>query len=242
MSHNKAKEFTEISKEDQTKFLEDTVFSNAGVSEESDRRVWDGNGGYDENVPGYLQKLMFYTNNLKPSWTHEMINLGFDILNDANKDNEDISPRAYPLASKCLFNCLGEYPIINKKVCTIGSISPWLETILLYADASVDVLDYNTPVLKDINRPLSVISETKDNIYDVVVSYSSVEHSGLGRYGDDIDPDADFKIMSKIYDMLKPNGFLWLAVPLGSNNKIEWNHHRIYGKYRLLKLIYKFIL
>ena len=217
MTLNKSKEFTEISKEHQTKFLEDTTFTNGEVSDDSDRRAWDGNGEHDKLVPEYLQKLIFYTDTLNPIWTNEMIDLGFDILNDPNKDNEDISPRVYPLATKCLFNCIDEYKLVNKKVSTITSISPWLETILLYAGASVDVLDHNMPVLKDINRSLNVITEAKDNTYDIVVSFSYIQHCGLGRYGDDIDPDADFKIMSKIYDMLKPNGFLWLALPLGSN-------------------------
>ena len=34
--------------------------------------------------------------------------------------------------------------------------------------------------------------------YDAVVTYSSVEHAGLGRYGDPLDPDGDVAAMAPL--------------------------------------------
>lgn len=54
-----------------------------------------------------------------------------------------------------------------------------------------------------------------------------VEHIGLGRYGDPLDPDGDLKAMSELQRVLAPGGQLLFVVPLGQP-KIEYNAHRIY--------------
>ena len=46
--------------------------------------------------------------------------------------------------------------------------------------------------------------------------------------------------MDFFYDILEPDGLLFLAVPLGEANRLEWNHHRIYGIERYKKLIRRF--
>uniref|UniRef100_A0A914XVS8 DUF268 domain-containing protein n=1 Tax=Panagrolaimus superbus TaxID=310955 RepID=A0A914XVS8_9BILA len=75
----------------------------------------------------------------------------------------------------------------------------------------------------------------KDDYYgkfDFIVSFSSIEHSGLGRYGDPIDPIGDIREMNKIHCMLKPKGLLFLGFPVGVD-KVVFNAHRIYGRIRL---------
>ena len=72
--------------------------------------------------------------------------------------------------------------------------------------------------------------------FDVVFSISSFEHDGLGRYGDPINPTGDIEAMINVKSMLKKDGILFLAVPVGVDT-IFWNAHRIYGKHRFPKLI-----
>lgn len=55
-----------------------------------------------------------------------------------------------------------------------------------------------------------------------------VEHIGLGRYGDALDPDGDIKAISELRRVLAPGGQLLFVVPIGQP-KIEYNAHRIYG-------------
>lgn len=55
-----------------------------------------------------------------------------------------------------------------------------------------------------------------------------VEHIGLGRYGDPLDPDADLKAISELKRVLKVGGSLLFVVPIG-NPKIMFNAHRIYS-------------
>jgi SAM-dependent methyltransferase len=55
-----------------------------------------------------------------------------------------------------------------------------------------------------------------------------VEHVGLGRYGDALDPDGDLKAMSELERVLAPGGTLLLVVPVG-RPRVQFNAHRIYG-------------
>ncbi|MDD2656658.1 MAG: DUF268 domain-containing protein [Patescibacteria group bacterium] len=55
-----------------------------------------------------------------------------------------------------------------------------------------------------------------------------VEHIGLGRYGDDLDPDGDLKAMKELQRVLASDGSLLFVVPMGNKAKIEFNAHRIY--------------
>jgi SAM-dependent methyltransferase len=55
----------------------------------------------------------------------------------------------------------------------------------------------------------------------------TVEHIGLGRYGDPIDYNGDIKAMKEISRVLIPTGNLLFVVPVGKR-RIEFNAHRIY--------------
>lgn len=55
-----------------------------------------------------------------------------------------------------------------------------------------------------------------------------VEHVGLGRYGDELDPDGDVKAMSELARVVAPAGDLLFVVPVGKP-RVQFNAHRIYG-------------
>jgi SAM-dependent methyltransferase len=55
-----------------------------------------------------------------------------------------------------------------------------------------------------------------------------VEHVGLGRYGDPLDPDGDLKAMRELQRVLAPDGDLLLVVPVG-RPRVMYNAHRIYS-------------
>ncbi|MES2807872.1 MAG: DUF268 domain-containing protein [Bacteroidota bacterium] len=56
----------------------------------------------------------------------------------------------------------------------------------------------------------------------------TVEHIGLGRYGDPLDVDGDKKAMNELARVLAVNGTLLFVVPIG-NPRIEFNAHRVYA-------------
>jgi SAM-dependent methyltransferase len=55
-----------------------------------------------------------------------------------------------------------------------------------------------------------------------------VEHIGLGRYGDALDPEGDVKAARELARVLAPGGTLLFVVPVG-RPRICFNAHRIYS-------------
>lgn len=56
----------------------------------------------------------------------------------------------------------------------------------------------------------------------------TVEHIGLGRYGDPIDYDGDWKAMKELARVLAKDGNLLFVVPIGHQSIIQFNGHRVY--------------
>ena len=63
---------------------------------------------------------------------------------------------------------------------------------------------------------------------DSISSLHALEHFGLGRYGDKLDPDGHLKGFKNITKMLKPGGAFYFSVPLGPQ-RIEFNAHRVFS-------------
>ncbi|MRR34853.1 DUF268 domain-containing protein [bacterium] len=61
-----------------------------------------------------------------------------------------------------------------------------------------------------------------------------VEHIGLGRYGDPLDPEGDLKAISELRRVLASGGNLLFAVPVG-RPRIMFNAHRIYSHAQVME-------
>ena len=55
----------------------------------------------------------------------------------------------------------------------------------------------------------------------------SLEHFGLGRYGDPVDPEACFRCFDNIQKKLKKGGRLYISLPIGKE-RVEFNAHRVF--------------
>ncbi len=56
----------------------------------------------------------------------------------------------------------------------------------------------------------------------------TIEHFGLGRYGDGIDPEGHLKGLEQLKRMVEPGGIFYLSTPIGPQ-RVEFNAHRIFG-------------
>lgn len=86
-------------------------------------------------------------------------------------------------------------------------------------------------ILRDDATSLSMLSKNS------VVSLSSLhaaEHFGLGRYSDPIDPNACFKFMDALQNVLAPGGRLYFSVPVG-RERVEFNAHRVFSPRTILE-------
>eukprot|EP00284_Hemiselmis_tepida_P017536 CAMPEP_0174923918 /NCGR_PEP_ID=MMETSP1355-20121228/6900_1 /TAXON_ID=464990 /ORGANISM="Hemiselmis tepida, Strain CCMP443" /LENGTH=3102 /DNA_ID=CAMNT_0016169659 /DNA_START=138 /DNA_END=9443 /DNA_ORIENTATION=+ len=121
-------------------------------------------------------------------------------------------------------------------VLVIGSETPWVEACLLYLGARmVTTLEYSH-ITCDHPRVQTMVPAVARKkfadgtmpVFDAVVSYSSVEHSGLGRYGDALNPWGDLQTMARAWCVTRCGGGLLLSVPAGPDI-IRFNAHREYG-------------
>lgn len=63
---------------------------------------------------------------------------------------------------------------------------------------------------------------------DSISCLHALEHFGLGRYGDPIDPDGHLKGFSNLTKMLVPGGVLYVSVPIGER-AVYFNAHRVFA-------------
>ncbi len=146
--------------------------------------------------------------------------------------------RYYKKTDRYLYDALERYSLSDKEIVVVGSEMPWYECILTCFGAKTTTIEYrqircHIPGLKVLTPDEYHKNPT---YFDMAVSISSIEHDGLGRYGDPIDPNGDLRAMRELKDLLKPGGLLLLAVPIGPD-AVVWNAHRIYGRKRFPMLI-----
>jgi hypothetical protein len=76
---------------------------------------------------------------------------------------------------------------------------------------------------------------TDAGYFDWIVSISTIEHIGLGHYGDPIDPDGDTKAMQRAWEWLKPGGWMYFDVPFADSYSVFGTKCRIYDTPAILK-------
>ena len=126
--------------------------------------------------------------------------------------------------------------IKGKDVLIIGSQIPWIEMIAMLNEAkSVTTIDYNVITTDYPGLILMTNVEFIEKYlsgklpkYDVIVSFSSIEHSGLGRYGDNLNPWGDLIAMAKAWCVSKPSAKALIGFPFGKD-RVVFNSHKIYG-------------
>jgi SAM-dependent methyltransferase len=68
----------------------------------------------------------------------------------------------------------------------------------------------------------------------------TIEHVGLGRYGDKLDPQADLRAISELKRVLKPGGDLLFVTPVG-RPMVAFNAHRIYSYEQIVEAFHPLV-
>ncbi len=63
---------------------------------------------------------------------------------------------------------------------------------------------------------------------DSVSCLHAIEHFGLGRYGDTVDPLGHQKGFSNLVAMVEDGGSLYISFPIGLRNAVHFNAHRVF--------------
>jgi len=97
---------------------------------------------------------------------------------------------------------------------------------------TIEVFDIRE--LSDTNHPNIVFRQANlmlgvdRDITDSISCLHTIEHFGLGRYGDPIDPKGYIVGFNKLLEMLRSSGVLYISFPIGMNNEVHFNAHRVF--------------
>lgn len=93
----------------------------------------------------------------------------------------------------------------------------------------LDIRDLDSDIQNVFFKQVDLMDERNIPVEycDSISSLHALEHFGLGRYGDKIDPEGHLKGFRNITRMLKPYGTFYFSVPMGFQ-RIEFNAHRVF--------------
>ena len=123
----------------------------------------------------------------------------------------------------------------NRHVDIGGRFDGFVAHVASFREIDVfDVRDIDVE-LKNVNfiqRNLLELEESE--ITDSISCLHSIEHIGLGRYGDPIDPDGHLKAFLILNKLLKPEGLLYISFPIAQHSQVIFNKHRIFEPSEIL--------
>ncbi len=120
---------------------------------------------------------------------------------------------------------------IGSSVLMIGVLSGYLPTTFVDFRPIKTNLTGLTPMAGDI-LALPFLDSTIESVSCLHV----VEHIGLGRYGDPIDPMGSRKALTELERIVAMNGRLYLSLPIG-RERICFNAHRVHSPASILKML-----
>lgn len=106
----------------------------------------------------------------------------------------------------------------------IGHLLSFLDKVTLI---DIRPLEIPIPGVEFVQADAMNLNTIPDGSIESLSALCSLEHFGLGRYGDPIDPEGCFKAFDAIQRKIKPGGFAYISVPVGWEH-LEFNAHRIF--------------
>lgn len=93
----------------------------------------------------------------------------------------------------------------------------------------IDVREFPSEMegLHTIVDDATSLHQVSDESIESLSALCSIEHFGLGRYGDSINPEACFECFDNIQKKLKRGGKLYISLPVGKE-RVEFNAHRVF--------------
>lgn len=112
---------------------------------------------------------------------------------------------------------------------------------IVSAFITMKIYDYRPPDLQLSNLSSESVDlqslHFTDNSVHSLSCMHVIEHVGLGRYGDPLDPNGDLQAISELKRVLAVGGNLLFVVPIGKP-KIMFNAHRIYSYDQIMSYFY----
>jgi SAM-dependent methyltransferase len=162
---------------------------------------------------------------------------GFHVFKELQYD-VGVHPESY-IDRECMFAAQHIAVLNPQSILDIGSYRLFVLGLL----AHFEVTTVDVRGRRPISSKESVITcdakklPLQDESFDVVLSLCTLEHFGLGRYGDEFDPDGDQKALREMIRVLRRGGVLIFSTNITrAQPSIGFNAHRIYSHAMLREL------
>lgn len=125
---------------------------------------------------------------------------------------------------------------IGSSVLTIGVLSAQVATLFVdYRPIRAGLAGMTAIAGNITNLPFAAESLTSMSCLHVI------EHIGLGRYGDPVDPEGSVKAAKELQRVLKPGGRLYISVPVGIG-RVYFNAHRVFAPATVIQMFPALVL
>lgn len=101
----------------------------------------------------------------------------------------------------------------------------------------IDVRPLDIPMPEDLSftqADATNLDGIEDGSIESLSALCSLEHFGLGQYGDPIDPEGCFKAFAAIQKKMRRGGHIYISVPIGQDC-VVFNAHRIFYAETIVK-------
>jgi len=177
----------------------------------------------------------------------------FHLFYDRNKYVRNILKKlgfTRPIELSLTSSRIVEYPWVLRnmpykgRILDVGSTGSQLTLMLVglgYEVWTIDIRKYEFDgVSNDLHCILGDIRRTDfpDCFFDIVLAVSTIEHVGLGRYGDPVDIEGDKNAIKEIRRIMSNEGVLLMTAPFGK--RCVSKLHRVYDHEALFTLLKDF--
>jgi SAM-dependent methyltransferase len=122
----------------------------------------------------------------------------------------------------------------------VGSrLDGFVSSLLAFREVTViDIRPLTSQVqgLTFVQGDATELAQIEDATLESVSSLHAVEHFGLGRYGDELDPTGSRRAMATLARVTAPGGRLYLSVPIGVE-RVMFNAQRVLHPERVLEAV-----
>ena len=130
---------------------------------------------------------------------------------------------------------LRQHVDVGSSVLTMSVLSAWVDTVFV----DYRPLKVSLPGLSSVAGDILRLPFTDNSLYSLSCLHV-IEHIGLGRYGDPIDPQGSIKAAYELQRIMRSGGKLFLSLPIG-RERVCYNAHRVHAPDSVIRIFEKFL-
>ena len=187
-------------------------------------------------IPFFIKDLIILKKKIKNNEKTFRITKLYPMLNDRFNDSGTASGHYFHqdliIARRIFLNNPARHVDIGSRVDGfVAHVASYREIEVFDIRPFHNKIDNIKFIQANLTGDLNIIDYT-----DSISSLHAIEHFGLGRYGDPIDPYGHIRGLNNIYKLLKNGGKFYFSIPIGKQ-RIEFNAHRVFSVEYILSLL-----